>query len=181
VKTCTKCCVEKPLHEFSKNAKAKDGLQHHCKACKLEYQRSNPRRKEVAKKYYDANREVCIARSMESVEKNREYYNQKMRDWVEANKAKNLLNRRNWYARNSSKDIERVRRRRQRIRGASVLTLADRAEIGGLYRFCQIFFGFEVDHIIPLNGKTVSGLHTANNLQVLTISENRRKGNSFKE
>lgn len=36
-----------------------------------------------------------------------------------------------------------------------------------------------VDHVIPLNGRDVSGLHVENNLQVLTDTENRRKHNHF--
>ena len=37
--------------------------------------------------------------------------------------------------------------------------------------------GYEVDHIIPLQGKNVSGFHILENLQYLTEFENRSKGN----
>jgi len=39
--------------------------------------------------------------------------------------------------------------------------------------------GYQVDHIVPLNGKKVSGLHTRENLQYLTIEQNKIKNNKF--
>lgn len=37
--------------------------------------------------------------------------------------------------------------------------------------------GMEVDHVVPLHGKSVSGLHVLENLQYLRSSENRKKTN----
>ena len=54
---------------------------------------------------------------------------------------------------------------------------ADLRAIRDFYENCPD--GMEVDHIVPLRGKTVSGFHVLNNLQYLPKMENRLKGSKF--
>lgn len=57
--------------------------------------------------------------------------------------------------------------------------------IAGMYELCGLFRGagldLHVDHIIPLQGEIVSGLHVENNLQLLPRLENIGKKNLFSE
>ncbi len=73
--------------------------------------------------------------------------------------------------------IARARARKTKIERATP-AWADRHAINEIYRVAGEQ-GMHVDHIIPLNGKTVTGLHVPANLQLLTPIENMRKGNRY--
>lgn len=64
------------------------------------------------------------------------------------------------------------------------LTNADLVEIEWAYKVAQELtmetgIIHVVDHIIPLQGKNISGLHCPQNLQIITKLENSKKGNKF--
>lgn len=85
--------------------------------------------------------------------------------------------RKRWAKRN--KWYSAADRAHRRMLARYPVSAADKLEMDGLYLFCSLFPGFEVDHIVPLNGKTVSGLHVLGNLQVIPRAANRSKGNKF--
>lgn len=64
--------------------------------------------------------------------------------------------------------------RKQRVRQATP-KWTDIHEIERIYRECPE--GYHVDHIIPINGKDVSGLHVPWNLQYLLAVDNLKKSN----
>lgn len=63
--------------------------------------------------------------------------------------------------------------RKKRVKKATP-KWADRNQIIQFYKNCPK--EFHVDHVIPINGKSVSGLHVIDNLQYLPKIENLKKG-----
>ena len=93
--------------------------------------------------------------------------------WVNANREHLREYQRNYYStdnRYKQRNCIYSKRLKQRTLPNENLSI-----IKEFYSKCPI--GYEVDHIIPLNGKNVSGLHTITNLQYLKASDNRRKSN----
>ena len=61
VKVCTKCKLELPLLNFSKNCSTKDGLRPHCKQCIVAYRELNKDKiAECRKAHYEANKATIL-------------------------------------------------------------------------------------------------------------------------
>ena len=82
VKTCSKCKVKKPVSEFNKDKKTKDGLSYECKSCEREYRQANKERmKEYKKEYYQANKKNIKESVKEYRQANKEYYNEYYKEY----------------------------------------------------------------------------------------------------
>lgn len=66
------------------------------------------------------------------------------------------------------------RLKQKRIRDATP-RWSDRESVNRFILSCPE--GYHIDHIVPLRGKSVCGLHVLENLQYLPAQENRRKSN----
>ena len=85
---------------------------------------------------------------------------------------------RQWRIRNKDRASEMRHAYVARYRAAKLLRtpkFADHDVIDKIYKDCPK--GMDVDHIIPLQGENVSGLHVSWNLQYLTPVQNKSKGN----
>jgi len=99
-------------------------------------------------------------------------------------KAKELARQLKWKADNKGyvNYINKVRQARKKQRTPK---WADLDAIRLIYEECAELIAehgprsYHVDHIIPLQGKTVSGLHVENNLQILKSSDNLTKSNKY--
>lgn len=75
-------------------------------------------------------------------------------------------------------------RHKGRLKAAtpSWLTREQLKEMDAVYMVCSWYGGtHQVDHIVPIGGKVVCGLHVAWNLQVIPALTNQRKSNKFEE
>lgn len=77
--------------------------------------------------------------------------------------------------------IKRVSKQHRYAKWDREFTLFVAEEAIILRQLREKVFGFKwhVDHVIPLNGKLVSGLHVWNNIAVIPAVENIRKSNQY--
>jgi len=199
MKTCSKCKVQKDPSGFSKDKAKKDGLQAKCKACNAEYKKENreavgakdakwyqENRKEQAvkkAKYYQANREAVAARNAEYYQANREAVAARNAEYYQENRESIAAKEAEWAKANPDKNRAKAAKRRA-AKLQRTPAWVDFEAIEAVYAEARRLESFDgiprhVDHIIPLQGTTVSGFHVASNLQILTAQENLSKSNRF--
>lgn len=123
---------------------------------------------EIKKRYYAANREKVIERATARAAEDKRRYRQA------------------WKSKNPGevKAFTNDRRRRHKDATPKWLSKEQRTEIRNIYKkaveMCKDTpKAYAVDHIVPLLGKEVCGLHVPWNLQILTAEDNYRKTNKL--
>lgn len=173
MKICIKCNQEKSLTEFHTAKRNSDGLEGKCKSCKSQYRKSQylKRRDE----------ELAINRKWKSENKDR--YDEICKEWYYRNKEyHNALTRKHY---KENKSLYRAKDAKYRASKLKATPLwADLEQIKRIYVACakvseRTGVEHHVDHIIPLQGENVCGLHVERNLAIIPAKMNLEKSNSF--
>ena len=159
-KVCKTCLATKPISEFYKQStRGGYGVRGTCKLC------DNAKKKQ----YRTLLGENLLERKKSEYQRNRQSRLNQKRIYRQENKGK--INA-----------LVAARKKVIKQRTPKWLTEDDKWIIQETYELAALrskLFGFSwhVDHVIPLQGKQVSGLHVPNNLQVIPGVENIRKKN----
>jgi hypothetical protein len=154
----------------------------------LEKKRAEKREKTNARKreLYAANKEQIQQKKAEYRAMNREKFRKYATDWYNKNKDTALGRSKSWKASNPDKIASYVRNRQaaKLQRTPCWITAKQLKQIEHFYAQAKKLefetgIRHHVDHIIPLQGKMVSGLHVPENLTIITAKQNLRKNNKF--
>ena len=152
-----------------------------------EYHRNN--RDKIKERLSNLNEEVKEKnreRSRKHYWENREYKLEVARKYRENNKEKIRERDKDYVKRNPGKlrAIKSKRKKKVRLATPSWLSKEQFNDIEQFYKKAieleeKTGIPHQVDHIVPIQGKEVCGLHVPWNLQVLTRDENRKKSNKL--
>jgi len=132
------------------------------KAYDREYSKRNREKRRLAgKRYSDKNRELLNQKSREYRLVNREVCNKRVQISTQKNPGK--------------KAAKEAKRRAVKLNATPVWSELEAIKDFYINRPED----YHVDHIIPLKGKTVCGLHVLDNLQYLSACDNLKKSNKF--
>lgn len=153
--------------------------------------RFRARRPEYGMEYYFANREKLLDGSKKCYINHKEERRVSSRRYAKENPEKVAAASTKWL--NANEEYVKQRSAIYRQENKALYTfhsnirrcaLINRTPIWSELDKIRLFYenrpeGMVVDHVIPLQGKTVSGLHVIGNLQYLTVAQNRHKKNKY--
>jgi hypothetical protein len=173
MRTCKTCKDSKPLTEY--RLKGKYYLRS-CKACAAaqanEWAKKNPGiRAAYVKKYRAKYQDKVGLYHTQYRAENRDLVNQRCADYRKRNP--------HVYAAHAAKRNAVKLQRTPKWVSENDMWMVEEAYKLAALRTKLFGFPWHVDHIIPLQGKLVSGLNTPYNLQVIPAVENRTKKNTF--
>ena len=189
-KQCTGCRKIKGLSRFVRSVRSKSGHLSRCLLCyritQNAYREKNKERcNKLSNDRYYRNKEKRIASTMRWRNKNLDRVNEYRRSWSKGDGARKT--KRTWNQANRHRcNAYTAKRRSSKLKATPKwLTKEQLNQMQRVYQKAidltqQTGIPHDVDHIVPLQGKGVRGLHVPWNLQILTASENRRKWNQVK-
>ena len=144
------------------------------------WQKANPEKAKASKKAWNQDNLDYFKKYRETWYTDNPDYN---RAYYEANKEKCAANTKAWCKENKGA-VNALKAKRRAAQLDRTPLWANMDAIRELYEEAIALTestgeAHHVDHVIPLQGKLVSGLHVEGNLQVLTATENCRKSNRF--
>lgn len=146
------------------------------------YQRNKERIKTRASNYYKANKSLVSEKQKEYYEENKEAILKRNGAFAKANRALMTQYHLAYVKRNRNKwTAQTALYRAGKLQATPAW--ADLKAVKEIYKLAAKWNEIwpedrvDVDHIVPLKGKNVSGLHTEVNLQILRSIENKRKSN----
>jgi len=170
MRACATCKEKKSVSNFSWRNKSKGLLQSHCKVCI----------KEKNKVQYENNKEKRVAYQTEWKKENPDKVSRYNRTYRENNLDRVKAWVKDWDTRNKGRRTAITNRYRAAKLNATPSWLTDEHKKSILTVYVKASEkGYHVDHIVPLQGKNVCGLHVPWNLQIMSPSNNCRKGNRF--
>lgn len=176
MKKCSVCLETKPFFSFHRQKSGPGGYRSACKVCRKgehvdRYEADKVQWNQKAVAWRAANPAKAKLIYKKFREENREQRNAHKRSWVQANRG-------GVNAYNVKRHTEKLKRT------PAWLTDFDLDRIKCLYQLAAMRSResdqrWHVDHIIPLQGEFVSGLHVPSNLRVIPAVENNRKYNLY--
>lgn len=177
-KDCVACAIERARRRYEKNPKAL------CEYQRLYYEANAEARREYSRRWREANAEALCEYRRRHYEKNAEAARERTRQWREANREAARERNRQWSKTNPHKvNAIGAKRRAAKLQATpGWLTKQHLAEIEGVYAEAQARSQetgdiYHVDHIVPLQGRNVCGLHVPWNLRAIPAVENLKKKN----